>query len=213
MTLAAATPDIIIWLGAICTLAIYSVLYRENPVFRFFEHLFIGAATGYGLYVTWAEWLYPSWYVPMIEQHRWYWIFALVGGSTFYFMYSKRYVWISRLAIGTFFGLGAGAAFKGIAAQYVPQIVSSFKPLVDRSNGHLFANHLIVFVTLVAVMSYFFFIIEHRHRPVAASAKAGRWLLMIAFGAIFGNTVMGRMSLFIDRLNFLLFEWLKLPKA
>ena len=34
--------------------------------------------------------------------------------------------------------------------------------------------------------------------------------MMIAFGALFGNAVMGRMSLMIGRVQFLLGEWLGL---
>ena len=205
---------VVIWVAAVCILVIYSLLYRENVVYRFFEHIFIGLATGFGIAVTWNEFLLPKWFNPLFQEGRWYWIFALVVGAMFYFMYSRRYIWISRLAIGTFMGLGTGAAFKGIVAMYIPQVRSSLKPLVDPAQfPYLIFNHLIVFVTLVAVMSYFFFAVEHRHRAIASSAKLGRWLLMIAFGAIFGNTVMGRMSLFIDRMHFLLFEWLKLPKG
>jgi hypothetical protein len=51
----------VIWLGALVTLALYSVLYRENPIYRVAEHVFLGLATGYGLYVvtgsgSWRWW-------------------------------------------------------------------------------------------------------------------------------------------------------------
>ena len=45
-----------------------------------------------------------------------------------------------------------------------------------------------------------------------AVSRVGIWFLMIAFGASFGYTVMGRLSLLIGRVQFLLFEWLKLPQ-
>jgi hypothetical protein len=35
--------------------------------------------------------------------------------------------------------------------------------------------------------------------------------MMIAFGYSFATTVVSRIDLFVGRLNFLLFEWLKLP--
>jgi hypothetical protein len=38
-----------VWIGVLCTLAIYSLLYRENPIYRFFEHMYIGLAAGYSL--------------------------------------------------------------------------------------------------------------------------------------------------------------------
>ena len=43
-------------------------------------------------------------------------------------------------------------------------------------------------------------------------ARAGIYLLMISFGASFGYTVMGRLSLLIGRVRFLLFDWLVLPQ-
>jgi hypothetical protein len=38
----------------------------------------------------------------------------------------------------------------------------------------------------------------------------GRWAIMIAFGAIFANLVMSRVSLFLGRMQFLLDDWLHL---
>ena len=70
-----------IWLGALATLALYSILYRENPVYRFAEHLFVGLAAGYGLYVLWKDVLRPKWWMPLVEGGQWWWIFALIAGS------------------------------------------------------------------------------------------------------------------------------------
>ena len=55
-------------------------------------------------------------------------------------------------------------------------------------------------------MIYFFFSVEHRHPLIREPARLGRWLLMLTFGIVFGNTVMGRFSLFISRLDFLLLQ-------
>jgi len=202
---------LVIWIGALCTLGIYSILYRENLVFRFFEHIFVGVATGYGVQMVITKVLVPQWGKPLFMEGKWYWIFASLIGSMFYFIYSKRQVWIARWAMGLFIGFGAGLGIVGFVTEFVPQMVASFKPIVEVSTGQFRPNNLLIFLTLIAVMSYFFFSIEHKHPALSGSARAGRWLLMIAFGAIFGNTVMARVSLFIDRMQFLLFEWLRLP--
>ena len=72
-------------------------------------------------------------------------------------------------------------------------------------------NWLFVII-LLTVMSYFFFSVPHegegRGRAWARPSAVGRWFLMIAFGAMFGNTVMARISLFIGRVQFLLHDWL-----
>jgi len=67
---AETTAQVAVWISAIGTLAIYSVLYRENPAYRLTEHIFIGAAAGYGVYVTWAELLKPNWW-DKIVQGQW----------------------------------------------------------------------------------------------------------------------------------------------
>jgi hypothetical protein len=58
------------------------------------------------------------------------------------------------------------------------------------------------------VLLYFFFSVEHRG-AVGLGSRIGVWFLMIAFGASFGYTVMGRMALLVGRLRFLIFEWMK----
>jgi len=206
------TGVVTVWIAAIGTLAIYSLLYKENPVYRMAEHVFIGSAAGYGVFVTWSQLLKPQWW-DRITQGEWYWVLALIAGSMFYFIYSQRYVWISRIIFGTLLGLIAGAAFKGFAGINIDRIYASFKPVYghELSVGGILNNVLFI-VILLAVMSYFFFSFEHRSRVASAPAKMGRWFLMFAFGAMFGSTVMARMSLLIGRVYFLLHDWLHLAR-
>lgn len=196
------------WCGAICTFAIYSVLYAENRFYRLFEHIFIGLAAGYGVYITWSEVLGPKWWNPMVGEGHWQWMFAAVIGSMFYFIYSKKHVWISRVIFGIFMGLAAGGMFREFYEIYFPQMGSSMKPLAGPGmSAWATVNAVIFYVILFSCMIYFFFSFEHRHPAVTKTAAAGRWFLMIGFGAIFGATVMGRMTLFIGRFNFLLNDW------
>jgi len=214
--------DWVLWIGALCTFAIYSVLYRENPVFRLFEHVFIGVAMGYMVFAVWRDVLAPRWWTrmayrvteltpagqPEVRAPHWQWILCLFAAAMFYFIYSRRLIWVARLAMGFFFGWGAGYFFAGFFPQYGPQIASSFKPLFAARAPYFIFNHWVFLITLAAVMSYFIFSLEHRGRVLSRSAALGRWLLMVYFGALFGTTIMGRLSLFIDRLRFLFYEWL-----
>jgi hypothetical protein len=199
---------ITIWCGAISTFAIYSVLYAENKFYRFFEHIFIGLASGYGMYVTWDEVVYPKWWKLMVNDGQWYWAFAAVLGSMFYFMYSRRHAWISRVIFGLFMGLGAGGAFREFYQIYFPQIGASMKPVTGAGMTVWDTLNVIMFyIILFASMSYFFFSFDHKNNAIKHTASAGRWFLMIGFGAMFGATVMGRMTLFIGRFNFLVNDW------
>jgi len=64
-------------------------------------------------------------------------------------------------------------------------------------------------VGVVSVLIYFFFSVEHTG-AVGVVSKVGIWFLMVSFGASFGYTIMGRLSLLIGRVQFLLDDWLHL---
>lgn len=206
----------VIWAGAICTLALYSILYRENPVYRLAEHIFLGLATGYGFYIVWRDILFPNWYQPLFQRGEWLWILALVAGGMYYTIYSKKLSWMSRLVLTVMMGLAAGLAFRKFYGAYLPQIGSSLKPtpVFDPATGAVdlaasFTN-LLFLTALISVTSYFFFSFRRRGAAVERTALVGRWMMMIAFGAMFGSTVMARMSLFIGRLNYLFSDWIHL---
>lgn len=207
------------WAGALCIFGIYTVLYRENKCYRLFEHIFIGMYAGYTVYVTWAQVLKPKWWDPMTAEGQWFLIFDAIGGSMFYFIYSRKHAWISRVVFGLFMGFSAGGIFREYYETYFPQMGSSMKSFATSTGaitlGHVFSV-IVFYVIFIAAMSYFFFSFEHKHPAVTSTAKAGRWFLMIGFGAMFGSTVMGRMTLFIGRLNYLINVWIKgtvLPEA
>ena len=230
MTMPDTFQGLVIWLGAIATLCLYSILYKENPLYRFGEHVFLGLATGFGLYMAWKTVLYPMWW-KNLTSGQWAWILALVAGIMYYTVFSRRFSWMSRMVMMTMMGLTAGLQFRKFFGEWMPQIGSSFKPLVvvkpqvdaaaapiagtvdlGQSAFASFTNFLFM-LSLVAVLTYFFFSFEQRNKGVRMTAATGRWLMMIAFGAMFGSTVMARMSLFIGRLMFMFQEWIHLiPK-
>lgn len=226
MTPPVGFEGLVIWLGALATLALYSILYKENPFYRFGEHIFLGLATGLGLYMTWKTILYPMWW-KNLSAGQWAWILALLAGLMYYTVFSRRFSWMSRTVMMTMMGLTAGLEFRKFFGEWMPQIGASFKPLVvikeqvaagapvpgsvdlGQSAFASFTNVLFM-LSLVAVLTYFFFSFEQKNKGVRMTAATGRWLMMIAFGAMFGSTVMARMSLFIGRLMFMFQEWIHL---
>jgi len=209
---------IMLWIGAFCTLGLYSVLYKENKIYRLFEHLFLGLATGYLIANTWTDVLLPKWWDPLWNEGKSYYIYALPLGLCFYFIYSKKNSWIARLIIGFFLGVGAGQTFQGFVGDTWPQIVTTFRPVIARAAVPKIGDHpalkavswpdainnLVFLVVLLCVMSYFFFSFEQKHPVLKGSAKLGRWLMMFSFGAIFGSTIMARLALLIDRMDSLM---------
>jgi hypothetical protein len=218
---------LIVGIAAICTIVIYSFLYRENPFYRFLEHILVGLSVGYGTMIVWTQLLEPNWWDRLVGTEglpsNWLWILPVFPGLLWYFQLSRKKVWLSRLIIMFFMGTGAGASFMGIFNLLLTpgkgQIQQTFKPFFTRIGGSATVtltnvNNFIFVVVVLCVLSYFFFSFKHEKIKILPyTSRAGRYFLMICFGTIFGMTVQGRMSLFIDRLTFLYTEWLKVLAA
>lgn len=67
----------------------------------------------------------------------------------------------------------------------------------ERDAFGLVSNLLLLLATLASLV-YFYFSVAHRG-PIGAVSRFGVWILMIGFGAAFGLTVLGRISLAIGR--------------
>lgn len=213
-----------ILIGGIATLGIFSFLIKENPFYRFFEHLFIGIAAGFLPILTIRDFLWPKILLPMLgynistypdgtptgEYNSSYllFLFPMAVGLLYYFIYSKKYGWLAKIAIGIALGVSAGLSFKGFFAEMMPQFASSFKPLIVLEGGSFdvwsSVNNIIFVFTLLAVMYYFFFTFRRRTAAGHAFAGSGRWLMMVCFGAFFGSTVMARLALLVERIEFVL---------
>ena len=229
-----------LWLAALITLGIYSFLYSDNRVYRALLNGMVGLSTGYNFIVMWKQVLGPKWWDPMSKGFSALWhgspgawgaMWIIVGflGLLWYFQFSRKHFWLSRIVIGMMMGMGAGVVFKAQFLLNMPQITDSLRPLVasapnmqkypDYPNGipltegagpiDLFTsfNNILYIATIVAVMVYFFFSFSHDSKIVSSTAKFGRWMLMVSFGAFFGNTVMTRMGVFLQRAQFLAEEW------
>jgi len=214
-------------LAGFATLAVFSFLIKENPFYRFFEHLFIGIAAGLGVVVSIKNFLWPKVLVPLLgldivrypdgslsgAYNGWNLLFLapMAFGLLYYFIYSQRYSWLAKLVIGFSLGASGGIAFKGFFNEMIPQLSGSFKPLLVFSGpafqaGSSLSNAVFVF-TLLAVMVYFLFSFRLESRALTRVSLCGRWLMMVSFGAFFGSTIMARMALLVERLQFLINEW------
>jgi hypothetical protein len=137
----------IVWLSAFCTLAIYSYVFKDNPVYRAVIQAFIGINIGYGVVVNWQEVLKPQWWLPMVDsvmsvvhgtpENKWGLLWILVGilGLLWYFQLSRKYIWLSRIVIGLTVGIGAGLTFKSQFGQNIPQLTDSFRSLTPSVVG------------------------------------------------------------------------------
>jgi len=203
-----------IWIGALGTLAILSFLLRENPFFRTAEHLFIGLAAGIGIFYGYQSIVTNAWN-PLInpvdgEPRQWFMIVPLILGVLLYSRFLKNGKWISRIPLGFIIGVGSALAIRGvIGASFMSQIIATMQLPLWGVMSKFGIDSLLFVVGVLGTIIYFYFSREQTG-PLKYGASIGKWVMMIAFGASFGNTVMARMSLLVGRIYFLLGEWLQI---
>jgi len=195
-----------IWIAAGLTLFIYSFLYKDNPFYKFAEHLYVGITAGYWLIYTWAYTIQPMLLDPIIKNKEFILIIPAFFGIIMLTRWFPSISWLSRWSIAFTVGIGAGLGVTGSIQGFIlPQMKSTILPLTG-FNFATFNNLLIVF-GVITTLVYFYFSKEHRG-VLGKGAKIGMTFIMIAFGASFGYTVMARISLLIGRIYFLIFDWL-----
>ncbi|MDP2859639.1 MAG: hypothetical protein Q8P50_16935 [Bacillota bacterium] len=196
------------WIMALLTLAILSILYKENPVYRFAEHLFVGTSVGYSVMTAWFTYGKPTIMKSIIAEGKWTYIFPVLIGLLIYTRYIKNIAWLSRYCIGFIIGYGSAYVLTRDPRPLVlTQAVATFKPLwVAGDLFQTFSNWVLV-LGVAGTLTYFFFT-SRRTGVIGAGATIGKWVMMVAFGSAFGNTVMARISLFLGRMQFLLGKWL-----
>ncbi|OQD45348.1 hypothetical protein BIY37_09075 [Candidatus Brocadia sapporoensis] len=205
-------------LGAGLTLAIYSFLYKDNPAFKIAENLYVGVSLGYTIIITWFNFLKPDLYdsliVPMFSKAatkapQYALIFPSMLGVFMFLRFSRKLSWLSRWTFAFVVGLGAGVSIPRVISAFIlEQIKPSLHPVFSGGET-LFSsvNTLLIMLGVISVLIYFIFSVEHKG-AIGKISKIGIWFLMISFGASFGYTVMGRLSLLIGRIQFLLRDWL-----
>lgn len=194
---------------AILTLGVFSILYRENPVFRAIEHLGLGLAAGYALVI-----LARTGVVPRVQSA----LHDPVGLLTVALVLplcvgmvraaAGRRTALGALGIAVAASIAAGLAIPGLIQNLVLEQMRATMVPVGLSSDAGF-DSLVIAVCVLSTMAYFSFTREPRGiRGLAAIT--GLYTLMISFGASFGYAAMSRFTLLIGRLLFLLRDWLHL---
>jgi hypothetical protein len=205
-----------VWLAALLTLCIFSFLYKENPFYRFAEHLFTGLAVGFMVAQYWHR-IIPDYIIRNIFMaHNWVMLIPLAIGMLYCFRFVPKLNWLMLIPIAILLGIGQGMSLPlVIEADVVKQIQGTMlhpgmmQRVFDPYNGLIVG--ILILVGVVCTITYFFFSREHKG-ALRVSAQVGIWFVMIGFGASFGYTVMARVSLLIARIQFLLTDWIHLIK-
>jgi hypothetical protein len=226
---APTTPDGIgLWIGALLTLFIFSFLYKDNPLYKLAEHLFVGVSAGYYIILYFWTVIWPNLLQPLIKSfsgrgvsdrlgmfaaeqgdYRGWLLVPLVLGLLLFTRLFGKIGWLSRWSLAVIIGVYAGIKTTGFAqGDFVAQIQASLQPLWT---GEILSslNAILFTVGLLTSLLFFFFSREHKG-ALGVASRTGMLFLMVGFGAGYGYTVMSRISLLIGRFQFLIDQWLGL---
>lgn len=196
-----------VWVAGIFTIAIFSFLYRDNPFYKFAEHLLVGVSAGYYLVQYFFSAAYKKFYVPVFLNRDYVLVFGGVLGIMMFARLFRRSEWVSRYPVAFYVAAWAGYVIPSyIHVRILQQAESTmFNPLAIPLGELLSASVLLLGVATTLI--YFYFSAEHTG-PLRTVSRIGITFLMIGFGATFGYNVMGRISLLIGRFQFLFTDWL-----
>ena len=161
-TLTADWPGFGVIVAAGFTLALYSFLYKDNPLFKFGEHVYVGVAAAYTFGQVWFPVLYGELLAPILESDAdasaktsWWLLVPTLLGLLILTRFSTRLGWLSRIAFAFVVGLGAGFAIPRTISSYIlAQIEPTLKPLSMSWDG---IDLLLVLVGVVLWFCVFWF--------------------------------------------------------
>lgn len=197
------------WTAAVVTLTILAYLAGERRLFRLLQHLLAGLATGYLVVLAVREVIVPRLIEPLSGDpagNILLWPAAvLVAG-----MVVAR--WLPRRAAALpvallVAGTAAFALGGAVAGTLLPQVADAVVP-PDSAPPALASGVAALGVTSLVVLSFLHG--APRGRLVGGAVSTGRWLLLAGIGGFLGFLVVSRLALLVDRLTFLLGDWLGL---
>lgn len=155
------------------TLAVISFLYRDNPIYKFAEHFFVGIAAGYWIVLQFHTVFMPKLWTPFVhkglmgeellpDEHRLAILLLAIPGILGFMMFmqfSREKSWIARWPMATVIGSFAGLAVIGAAqGDLIPQIQANLLPIVEPGTwGHVVAAPVFSQAQLFAFLDFISF--------------------------------------------------------
>ncbi|MFH0889203.1 MAG: hypothetical protein V1871_08355 [Planctomycetota bacterium] len=135
-----------VWLAVGFSLMIYSFLYKDNPLFKLGEYIYVGLTAGYGLCYTWFMVVWPDLINPLsrvissafgktldkpLESYETIWLIVpLILGIFMLARFSAKISWLSRYSFAFIMGVASGMAIPlVISADIFKQMVPTLQPL------------------------------------------------------------------------------------
>ena len=171
---------------------LYSIWYAIYEILNFIS-------TGFGVL---DRSIFPEGGIDGHDEMRLIYIIPFILGIFMLLRLVPNVGYLARWAIAYIVGMTAGLRFYSFLNSNILLQIPSVAIDFTADWGSIF-NASIVFVGTITGLIYFFFSKEHKG-TLGILSKIGIYFLMIKFGASFGFAVMGRISLLIGQMNYLI---------
>lgn len=198
------------WVAALVTVAVWSYFAGARRIFRLAQYLLAGLATGFLVLLAVREVLLPRLVAPLAADPAGepvLWLGAVLAVA----LVAGRWLPPAAAAVPVSVLVAATAAFAlggAVTGTLLPQLGASLPQggagdPVDLAGGLLSAviTGLVLFGFLHGV---------RRGRISGAAAGTGRWILLGGIGGWLGFLLVSRLAVLLDRIGFLLGDWLGL---
>ncbi|MEO8251601.1 MAG: hypothetical protein ABI978_06020 [Chloroflexota bacterium] len=195
------------WVAALTTIGVWSYLVGARRLFHLFQYLLAGLATGYLVLLAIHDVLVPRLVTPLLSSPRDHLLLVpalalvavLVGAS---WLPRRATVPATAILVG---GLAAFALGGAVIGTILPQMAAAL-PATSGSSPNFTGEVASLAITGLVLLSFL-----HGARwgdVTRRGATVGRWLLVGGIGGWLGFLVASRLSLLVDRIGFLLGDWL-----
>ncbi|HKE61118.1 MAG TPA: hypothetical protein VKB33_01525, partial [Nitrospira sp.] len=124
------------WMATGLTLFIFSFLYKDNPLFKLAEHLYVGVSVGYHIVKIFDSVVVNLIYKPIVEQEEIALLIPVAIGLLMLTRYLPKAAWMSRYAFAFIVGVGSGLAIpRTISAFILKQVEDTVRPLLSMAGG------------------------------------------------------------------------------
>lgn len=198
------------WLAVLVTLCVWSYLVGERRLLRVAQLLLAGLATGYLALLAIREVLIPQLITPITTSSAHpellidlLLVAVLVAGRWL----PRRLVAVpAAILVGGTVGYALGGAVVGTL---LPQVAAGMVP-VGAAPADAVAAVIGVAITVPVLLAFLHGV--QRGPLLMGVANTGRWLMLGGIGAWFGFLLLSRLALLVDRVGFLLGDWLGLVR-
>lgn len=211
-----------VFISAVLTFMVFTYIFGDNVFFRLAQHILIGTVAAYAVVVAVHNVLLGQLLLPLRERpdSAWPLIFPLILGVLLLAKIRPHTAWAGNVAIGFMLGVGAALGIGGaLLGTLLPQLdataISLFEHVrIDMSPSEqlaqMISNIIIVVGTLGVLLSFHFvrggdsMLSRLRNGVLISWGTLGRGLIWVTFGALFAGLTLSRITLLVNRVQFLL---------